>query len=483
METDSSNPLNDALAQQNFELALELCESNIANGDQSSQLAALRGWCLYKIGRLKDAETALVAAFNRDSKNHYVASTVISFYMERGQYEQVITLTQYCVGLHADDRLMWHRLGTAQFMLGDLAGSTIAFRRSLEVEYSNATAFALSQPLLCQGQYAEGFKLYEHRFDSYTKLNWPQSERMPMPQWQGEPLKDRSILVWSEQGFGDCIQFGRLITTLAEQGATVDLMLPNNHASLAPILESIKGLSKIQIISKREVVLTKAYDFHSPLMSLMRGLNLEPERIPRVEFPYIHVKPEATQANALLPSKLAELNQTKTLKVGLVWSTALKASFMENDYLHFLQKERKSLTPDEIQPVLEMGKDYSFYSLHTEKSPALERTLEAHAIDDLAPCIKSFADTAALINSMDLVISIDTSVAHLAGALNKPVINLLPFAADWRWQNNREDTPWYPSMRLLRQHFRGDWSGVVKRLEDLLPTLSTRYTETGEVFF
>ena len=484
MDKEPQIRLNEALAQHDYQAALEQCQTLLAAGDKSPHLKAVHGWCLYKQGKSKEAESLLVAAFNQDSKNHFIATVTISFYMERGEYEQVIRLTQYCVGLHASDRLMWHRLGTAQFMLGDLAGSVIAFRRSLQVEHSASTAFALSQPLLCQGHYEEGFELYEHRFESYSKLNWPQSERMPMPQWQGEPLKGKSMLVWTEQGFGDCIQFARLITPLAQQGATVDLMMPNNHASLAPLLESVNGIEEVNVIHNRNVTLNRRYDFHSPLMSLMHGINLTPTTVPVADEPYISLPTNAfsPERNPLLAERIDEIkSDSGNLKIGIVWTTALKSSFKESDFLHFLQKERKSLLNDDIRPVLQLGDGYQFFSLQMEKSPATKRLLESENIVDLADCIQGFTDTALLVEAMDLIISIDTSVAHLAGALNKPVINLLPFAADWRWQTNREDSPWYGSMRLLRQPFRDDWSTTVMRLQNLLPKIQARYKRTGEV--
>jgi len=484
MHSKPQTQLNDALAKHDYTTALEQCLRLIADGDESPHLKAVHGWCLYKLGQSKDAETLLVAAFNQDSRNHFIATVAISFYMERGEYEQVIRLTQYCVGLHAADRLMWHRLGTAQFLLGDLAGSVIAFRRSLQVEHTNSTAFALSQPLLCHGHYEEGFKLYEHRFDSYSKLNWPQCEQMPMPQWQGEALEGKSILVWTEQGLGDCIQFSRLITSLAQQGATIDMIIPNAHASLATLLKSIDGIEQTTVIHSTEVSLKRRYDFHSPLMSLMRYTKVTPATIPVPEGPYLHVpnKMEQNDRNSALIEQLANIRANRqSLNVGLVWTTALKTSFKESDFLHYLQKERKSLSTENILPVLRLGEEYQFYSLHLEKSPVLQNILDSEDIVDLSNCINNFTDTARLIDAMDLIVSIDTSVAHLAGALNKPVINLLPFAADWRWQSNREDSPWYPSMRLLRQTIRNDWSSVTARLKTLLPKIQRHHQQTGDV--
>ncbi len=478
--------LNDAMAKHEYENALGHCEALFDAGESNSHLKAVKGWCLYQMGELKDAEALLVEAFNEDPTQHFSATMVMSYYMDRGHYQQVVTIAQYCAGLHSKDRLIWHRLGTAHFMQGDLEGAVIAFRRSLHVEYSKLTSFALSQPLLCQGKYEEGFELYEYRFDSYPKLNWPQAERMPMPQWQGEPLQGKSILIWTEQGLGDCIQFSRFVTQLVEQGASVDLMLPNAHGALAELLHSVDGVERVSVIQKRDVTLRRKYDYQSPMMSLMKSINLRPTQTPSSIFPYLFI-PEtkkASQHNTKLSKQLAlpldKAESKQTLKVGVVWTTALLESFKKKDYLHFKQKDRKSLRTSDVLPILQLD-GFEFFSLHVAKSEALQNVLDNHDIVDMSDSIGDFTDTAIAIDAMDFVLSIDTSVAHLAGALNKPVINLLPFAADWRWQMNREDTPWYPSMRLLRQSTIDDWSVVTVRLQALLPKIAKRYEQTGKV--
>ncbi len=484
MSEELQTKLNNALKGQDYSTALTHCEALLNAGSSQPYILAIKGWCLYKSGQLKDAEPLLVEAFNQDPSQHFVATMVMSFYMEQGDYQQVVALGQLCVGLHANDRLMWHRLGTAHFMQADCVGAVAAFRRSLAVEYSKLTAFALSQPLLCQGQYEEGLELYEHRFDAYPKLNWLQCEKMPMPQWQGEPLAGKSLLVWSEQGLGDSIQFSRMITVLAQQGATVDLMLSKDHSGLAELLNTVAGVSEVNVIHNQQVTLTRRYDYHSPLMSLMKGIQLTPSTIPELTFPYISLPtlPKGVKAcdrNPELYERLPTTESTK-IKAGIVWTTALPERLQQQDNLHFMLKERKSLGTADILPVLQL-EGFQFFCLHVVKSPAVEQVLGNHDVVDMSMHIKDFADTATIIEAMDLIISVDTSVAHLAGALNKPVMNLLPFAADWRWQNNREDTPWYPSMRLLRQTFFDDWSTVSERLQQYLPEIRQRYQATGEI--
>lgn len=485
-QSKSSKLLDQALQEQDFKGALELSESMLVGNEDDQTLMAIKGWCLHKTGDHKLAQEWLVKAFNHAPKEHYAASMLMSYYMERADYRQEVTLAQYCVGVHSQDRMMWHRLGTAQFMLGDVESAIIAFRRSLQVEYSDNTSFAISQPLLCQGKYQEGFERYDYRFAANAKLNWPQEEQMPMPRWQGESLDGKSLLVWTEQGFGDCLQFSRLITTLAEQGASVDLMLPPQHASLHTLLKQIEGVERVIVIKDKNVTLHRRYDYQSPMMSLMRWMELSTEQVPKVSFPYISLLESVSETrenqrlNDLLNSFDKDASKKRKLRVGLVWSTALFESFKQKDHLHFKQKEVKSLRSQSIEPILQI-EGIEFVSLHVAKSPDVQHCLDNHEIVDAASCIQSFTDTAAIVEAMDLIISIDTSVAHLAGAMNKPVLNLLPYAADWRWQMNREDSPWYPSMRLLRQSVYNDWHSVSTRLVRLLPKIRDRFMQTNSV--
>lgn len=484
-----SQRLDQALQAQDYPQTLEHCETLLADKANDPNLMAIKGWCLYKLGKLKLAQDWLLKAFNRAPNEHYAASMLMSFYMERADYQQVVTLAQYCVGVHSQDRLMWHRLATAQFMLGDLESAVIAFRRSLQIEQSETTTFALSQPLLCLGHYQEGFERYDARFIAQPKLNWPQEERMPMPRWRGEDLNGKSLLVWTEQGFGDCIQFTRLVTALSEQGASIDLMLPRQHASLSTLLQNVMGIEQVSVVNDNNVALRRRYDYQSPLMSLMRWMDVSTDVVPAVVFPYICLpdqpnvsddNPKLAKLLDLLSANVLSASANKALRVGLVWSTALFESFKQKDHMHFKQKEVKSLRSTDIAPVLQTP-NIEFYSLQVAKSPDVQHSLQSNSIIDVSGCITSFSDTAAVIDAMDLVISIDTAVAHLAGALNKPVINLLPYAADWRWQTNREDTPWYPSMRLLRQTRYGDWSSVSARLTKLLPAIRDRFNQTGAI--
>ncbi len=371
-------------------------------------------------------------------------------------------------------------MATAHFLLGDLESAIIAFRRSLQMQHTNVTAFGLSQLLLCQGKYEEGFELYENRFSSHAQLNWIQHEKMPMPRWQGESLKEKTLLVWTEQGFGDCIQFTRIITQLVDEGASVDIMLQKQHKSLNTLLGTLRGVSDVSVVGDNKVELKRRYDYHTPLMSLMQCTHMTPETIPARKFPYLFLSDDA-KSRTRNEELLQQLEHKKgDFNVGIVWSTALTESFKKKDYMHFSLKDKKSLRPDDISP-LRSAKGVTFFSLHVAKSEATQYVIDKYDVVDMAPFIHDFIDTAVIVDEMDLIISVDTAVAHLAGAFNKPVINLLPYAADWRWQMHREDTTWYPSMRLLRQPCLDDWQIIAKRLQTLLSQIIVEHKASGNV--
>lgn len=475
MNHTSLKVLDGYLKQQDYQPAVDYCRQMEKGGNNDAYSEAIKGWCLYKLDQLKEAEDCLLKAFSQQASHLQVAQFVMSFYMDLARYQEVVSIGQICVGLHSNDRLMWHRLATAHFLLGDLQGAVIAFRRSLKVELHSASAFGLSQPLLCQGNYQEGLELYEHRFAVRPVLNWIQCEKMPMPQWLGEPIEGKTLLVWSEQGLGDSIQFSRIITQLTDRGAKVDLMLQAQHASLQELLGSIDGIGEVSVVRDKQVTLKRRYDYHCPLMSLMKNVGLTPENIFTKRFPYLTVSEPIKSEHQTegLMRCIKSIDATK-VKVGIVWSTALTDDFRKRDAMHYALKDKKGLQPQDIVPVLKMD-GLHFFSLHIAKPQAVQSVIDQHDVIDLSPYIKDFTDTAVMIEEMDLVISIDTSVAHLAGAMAKPVLNLLPYAADWRWQMHREDSPWYPSMRLLRQTQLDDWSSVIKRLKQILPRIAKQH--------
>jgi tetratricopeptide (TPR) repeat protein len=268
--------------------------------------------------------------------------------------------------------------------------------------------------------------------------------RLPQPLWLGDAaLSGKTILLYPEQGMGDAIQFVRYAALLAERGAQVVLELP---PALAPLLTAVPGVATV--VAHGEAL--PRFNVHAPLCCLPAAFATTLETIPRTT-PYLAV-PAAKRAQwrAVLPSGRK--------RVGLVWAGDAKHG---ND-------RHRSMPLAALRPLLELT-GFRFVALQKALRPGDATLLEAmpdvlHIGDRLA----DFSDTAAIIAELDLVITVDTAVAHLAGALGKPVWILLPFSPDWRWLLDRDDSPWYPTARLFRQSIIGDWANPVDRIRQAL---------------
>lgn len=286
--------------------------------------------------------------------------------------------------------------------------------------------------LLLLGDYAAGWAEYEWRWKS--KAMRALVRDFAVPQWRGEDVSGRTLLIHAEQGLGDTLQFCRYIALVAARGARVVLEVPR---PLARLLAHLAGTA--QVITAGDVF--PPFDLHCPLLSLPMIFATTVETIP-AEVPYI--VPAAGQ----LAEWRARLGPRRRPRVGLVWAGRPTHHNDRNRSLPSLQIAAWRDLPVE------------FHCLQKEVTADDRARLGAwmtfhdHALSDLA-------DTAALAAAMDVVVTVDTSAAHLAGALALPVWILLPFAGDFRWLLDRDDSPWYPTARLFRQLAPGDWSSVV----------------------
>lgn len=302
----------------------------------------------------------------------------------------------------------------------------------------------LEQLLL--GDFANGWPNYEWRW----RRAGADTRDFSAPQWRGEALAGKTILLHAEQGFGDSIQFLRYLPLVAAKGARIILELPD---SLMPLLGSRDGVAAI--VSRGQSL--PPFDLHCPLMSLPLAFGTTLATIPAA-VPYLQAPPERVAAWR------AQLPRNAVPRVGLVWSG--KPSH-RNDH-------NRSLAFARLAPLLAQA-NVEFVSLQRDVRDTDKAALENAAI--LRPDFADFADTAAVIETLDLVVAVDTAVAHLAGALAKPLWLLLPFCPDWRWMLDRADCPWYPSARLFRQPRPGDWDSVIKGLCEALASLTaTRHT-------
>jgi hypothetical protein len=333
---------------------------------------------------------------------------------------------------------------TALQMLGDLSGAELCCRRAIELDPSFAEGhWNIALALLIQGKMIEGWQEFEWR---WAKKDFSSLQRQfSVSLWDGSPLNGATILIHAEQGFGDTIQFVRYVPMVLARGGKV---IVECHPPLVPLLAGIKGVTAVFPFGAP----LPSYQCHVPMLSLPRIFGTTLEAMPE-EFPYLTVHQER---KVLWADRLPVV---PGLKVGLVWGGST----------HHLNDTLRSIAFRQLEPLLGLG-GVTFFSLQIGKAGEdVTSSQYAGKVVDLTAQIEDFADTAAIVEQLDLVISVDTAVAHLAGALGKQVWLLLPFAPDWRWLLNREDSPWYPTMRLFRQSRLGDWESVISHVEiDLL---------------
>ncbi|WP_346288588.1 tetratricopeptide repeat-containing glycosyltransferase family protein [Zoogloea sp.] len=333
-------------------------------------------------------------------------------------------------------------LGT---LLADLARDGEAeacFRHALALDPDSAVAAKnLGQLLLALGRFDEGWALHESRLRETPPVSVPAGA--PCRFWQGEPLAGKSVLVLPEQGLGDEIQFSRYLPWLKAQGAArVTLVCRGAQKAL---FAGLAGVDRLLGLEDEADGLLEAHDYWTVLLSLPFRAATRADSIP-AQVPYLHPDP---QRQAALAPRLAGAGR----KVGLVW---------QGNPAHSNDRDR-SLPDLSILAPLWAVPGLRFFSLQV---PAPAQALPGNLpLTDLAPHLHDFADTAALLAGLDLLISVDTSCAHLAGALGVPCWLLLPaWRSDWRWLRERGDSPWYPRTRLFRQPRRGEWGAVVADL-------------------
>lgn len=322
------------------------------------------------------------------------------------------------------------------------------YRHAISIKQDCVQAtFNLAILLLAVGRYTEAWPLYEARYKLIEKERSTWIPDIPYPQWRGETLTGKSLVIWPEQGYGDYIQFIRYASLLKERGLScLSLVCP------APLEELFKTAAGIDAVIT-DIALLPRHDYWSFPLSLPLYLGSSLETIPTL-LPYLHPLPDRVERwRKRLPAE--------GFKVGLVWKGSADH---RND-------AARSLPDLGTLSSLWSLSDVTFITL--QKGQGEEEVLLFQAdqpVIDLGKDIADFADTAAIVSQLDLVICVDTAVAHLTGALGKPCWILLPyFGTDWRWLLDRRDSPWYPGcVRLFRQSSGGDWAGVVTQVFEAL---------------
>jgi tetratricopeptide (TPR) repeat protein len=363
--------------------------------------------------------------------------------MDRDRLADAISSYQNTVAHKPDYVEAWNNLGNALKENGQIDQAIVAYQRTLNLRPDFLpTRFNLGIAQLLLGDFANGFQNLEARrqlgglsiyFGGFTK-----------PAWTGDDLNGRTILLYCEQGLGDTIQFARYVPLVAQRGAGTIIV------QCQPELSRLLTQSGAKIVTRREDV--GDFDVHCPLMSLPAVMKTTLETIPG-KVPYLQADPE------LSSEWRKRIPDNDTMKVGLAWAGTPQHS-----------RDRARSIPFGTLAPLAAIPDTTFISLQKRHSDSsLIPPPSSFPLLDWTDALIDFAETAALIDNLDLVITVDTAVAHLAGAMCKRVKLLLPFVPDWRWMLGRQDSPWYPTIELVRQSQAGDWRTPIARIvEDLL---------------
>ncbi len=345
-------------------------------------------------------------------------------------------------------------LGTALHMAGRYAEGIASCRRAIELRPDFAEAHKdLSLMLLVQGEFEDGWREYEWRLLLPRYFNSP--TRFVQPQWDGSDLRGRTILVHAEQGLGDTIQFARFLPLLEQRGARVILEC---QAELVRLMKQMEILKRVEIFPRESKSGPKVkFDVHAALLSLPLLLNrLAPsDQLDVAQPPYI-----TADAN-MRDQWHARVAESKGLKVGLSWAGS---PTNKND-------RHRSITLSALAPLAREGVDFYMLQFGKPAEQAANPPPGMKLIDHTA-LIGDFADTAAMVAELDLIICVDTALGHLAGAMGKPAWVLVQFTPDFRWLLEGRATPWYPSMRLFRQKKLGDWAEAIQEVAAELQKLA-----------
>lgn len=408
------------------------------------------GVALRKRERFAEAIVCYRRSLEADPDNAQTLSNLGNALKDDHRLDEAIATLKRAVALKPDDAGIVYNLGIALKDAGRLDEALAQYARALKLRPEDRDIpWDIALALLTKPDFARGWPAYESRWG----LDGIAPPTFDAPRWDGTPLDGRRILLTSEQGFGDSLQFARFIPRVKALGGHV---IVETRAPLARLLATVAGVDEIAVSGGP----MPRFDVHCPLLSLPMLFRTDLKALPG---PIPYLAPPAG-VGAKLDVLLAPA--ADRFKVGLVWSGSVT----------FKNNRNRATTLDNFLPILETPK-VSFVSL--QKGPPRAELDAAGCrglILDADPALEDFADTAALLERLDLVIMTDSAVAHLAGALGRPVWVLLCHAADWRWLKDRDDSPWYPSMRLYRQKAPGRWDDVFARVKADLAKLTAPKT-------
>jgi len=430
------------------EEALACFEDALAN--DAGHLLALknRAASLKSLARHDEAIAAFAAVLAVQPEDVDALNECGGLLVQVGNFETAIACYDRALAIAPRVTELHVNKGTALAGAGRFAEALDSFNAAIAIDPQCAEAHHRASMIRLRcGDFKNGWRDYEWRWRTQRALALRQVDAPP---WRGEPsLHGKTILLLAEQGFGDTIQFVRYVPIVAALGATVILDVP---AALKELAEQVVGAARVL----RGGDAAPPIDYQCPLLSLPLALRTELASIP-ANIPYIRPSRER------LAKWRDRLPQNDRLRVGLCWAGSRA----------HLNDHNRSIALERFAGILSLP-NLDFVSVQNEVGVLEAALLSRHGVAQLGQEFASFADTAAVLAQIDLLISVDTAVAHLAGAMGKAVALLLPYPAEWRWLTDRTDSPWYPTMRLFRQSASGDWDGPLARLHQELGAAAAR---------
>jgi Flp pilus assembly protein TadD len=438
------NLANALAAKGSFDEAISACRQTLRLRPDFAEAHSNLGNLYTEKGQLDQAIAAYRHALRLNPDLVKVHSNLGSALRDNGQLDEAIAACRQALQLDPDYADAYCNLGRALCDKGLLDQSIAASQQAIRLAPNHAEShwnYALS--LLLQGDFARGWPEYEWRWQT-KRSSWPR-RNFTQPQWDGQNLNGQAILLHAEQGIGDTIHFVRYAPLVARRGGRV---IVRCQPDLARLFKSSPGLG--QIIASNEPV--PPFDVYCPLLSLPLVFKTDLQSIP-ASVPYLKADDQLIEA-----WKRRLDAAPNRFRVGLVWA----------GNPGFKGDRMRSLTLETLAPFAAVP-GVTFFSL--QKGSACDQANHpprGMQLTNLGRELKDFADTAAVMSLMDLIVTTDTSMPHLAGALGRPVWLMLQFVPDFRWMLQREDCPWYPTMRLFRQRSLGDWPDVIRRVAQSL---------------
>jgi tetratricopeptide (TPR) repeat protein len=443
---EAHNNLGSVLQEkEQFDEAIACHRRAVELNPQFDRALANLGRALRMQGKLAEAAECCTRALQLNPRNIDAHNNLGIILVDVGDLEQAVACHRRALELKPDDADSWLNLGVAMKQQGNFQAAADCYARALELNPDSADAHTNQATLrLLQGDYERGLPEYDWRW----KTGQLPLRKFDQPAWRGEPLRGQTILLCAEQGIGDTIQFIRYAPILQKSGATVIVDVPK---PLVPLFSRCPGIERL--VGEGDNL--PGFDVHAPLMSLPALLRTTLGTIP-ADVPYLFAAP------ALVEHWRDKLSAVPGFRIGINWHGREGIGPFRRRDIPLELFSRIGAVPGVRLINLQQGHGRNELAEAGDKLPIIDFGDQVDAIHG------AFMDTAVIITNLDLVLTSDTAIAHLAGALGVPVWLALPFVPDWRWMLDRSDSPWYPTMRLFRQRQPGDWADVFEEIRQAL---------------